>query len=68
MEPVLANIEARCLHNERYGQSYRTAESFIQKLIYVHQMRAESLPSCSNTLREIGYISILNNSGNLESK
>ena len=64
MEPVLGYIEARCLFKERYGQNYRIAQSLIQKLIVQHV--SMSLTSCSNTLREIGYISRLNSSENLK--
>ena len=76
MEPVLGYIEARRLLKERYGQSYRIAASLIQKLIDGPQIRAEDgavfqhlsilLTSCSNTLREIGYISRLKSSENLK--
>ena len=76
MEPVLGYIEGRRLLKERYGQNYRIAEALIQKLIDGPQIRAEDgaalqhlsilLTSCTNTLREIGYINKLNSSENLK--
>ena len=76
MEEVLGSIEARHLVKERNGQSYRSADSLIQKLTDGPHTRAEDgaalhhlsiLLTCwFNTLREICYISRLNSSENLK--
>ena len=63
--------EARRLVKERYGQGYRIASAYIERLTKGPAIKAEdsaslrkfsiSLTSCTNTLKEIGYLSKLEN-------
>ena len=68
--------EARRLLKERYGQSYKIAAAHVKRLVDGPAIRADDgsalqqfsiqLTSCVNTLREIGYISKLDNHDNLK--
>ena len=63
--------EARRLVKEKYGQGYRIACAYIERLTKGPAIKAEdsaslrkfsiSLTSCTNTLKEIGYLSKLEN-------
>ena len=63
--------EARRLVKEKYGQGYRIASAYIERLTKGPAIKAEdsaslrkfsiSLTSCTNTLKEIGYLSKLEN-------
>ena len=63
--------EARKLLLERYGQPYKIATAFVERISNTSPIKADDGPglqrfsilltSCSNTLREIGYISKLEN-------
>ena len=63
--------EARKLLLERYGQPYKIAMAFVERISNTSPIKADDGPglqrfsilltSCSNTLREIGYISKLEN-------
>ena len=68
--------EARRLLKERYGQSYMIAAAHVKRLVDSPAITADDrsalqqfsiqLTSCVNTLREIGYISKLDNHDNLK--
>ena len=68
--------EARRLLLERYGQSYRIATAFVERITNGPPFKAEDGPglqkfsilltSCSNTLKEIGYINKLENPDGLK--
>lgn len=63
--------EARKLLLERYGQPYKIATAFVDRIANTPPIKADDGPglqrfsilltSCSNTLKEIGYISKLEN-------
>jgi hypothetical protein len=63
--------EARRLLLERYGQAYKIASAFVDRISNGPPIKAEDglglqrfsilLTSCSNTLKEIGYLSKLEN-------
>ncbi|KAK3744012.1 hypothetical protein QZH41_004822 [Actinostola sp. cb2023] len=63
--------EARKLLAERYGQPYKIATAYVDRVINGQPIRAEDGPalqkfsilltSCNNTLKEIGYLSRLEN-------
>ncbi len=63
--------EARRLLLERYGQAYKIASAFVERISNGPPIKAEDglglqrfsilLTSCSNTLKEIGYLSKLEN-------
>ena len=67
---------ARRLLKERFGQNYRIATAHMQRVIEGKPIKAEDgnalqqfsieLTSCSNTLKEIGYINRLDNPDNLK--
>ena len=67
--------EARKLLAERYGQSYKIATAYVDRVINGQPIRAEDGPalqrfsilltSCSNTLKEIGYLNRLENPDSL---
>ena len=68
--------EARRLLLERYGQGYRIATAFVERITNGPPFKAEDGPglqkfsilltSCSNTLKEIGYINKLENPDGLK--
>ena len=68
--------EARKLLADRYGQPYKIATAYVDRIINGQPIRAEDgaalqkysilLTSCSNTLREIGYLSRLENPDTLK--
>ena len=63
--------EARRLLAERYGQSYKIASAYVDRVINGQPIRAKDGPalqnysvlltSCSNTLQQIGYMNRLEN-------
>ncbi|XP_068720426.1 uncharacterized protein [Montipora capricornis] len=64
-------LEAKNLLRKRYGQSYRIANAFVEKLAKGPAIKAEDgdalrrfstlLSSCRNTLKEIGYLNKVEN-------
>ena len=68
--------EARRLLKERFGQDYRIAVSHVQRIVDGPPIKVEDgnalqqfsiqLTSCANTLKEIGYLSKLDNPDNLK--
>ena len=68
--------EARKLLKERYGQNYRIAAAHVQQLINGPVIKSEDgarlqqfstrLISCTNTLKELGYLSKLDNPDSLK--
>ncbi|XP_068724103.1 uncharacterized protein [Montipora capricornis] len=68
--------EARKLLADRYGQPYKIATAYVDRIINGQPIRAEDgaalqkysilLTSCSNTLREIGHLSRLENPDTLK--
>ena len=51
--------EARTLLKDRYGQNYRIATAYVERLTNGRPIKAEdsfALIGCSNTLGEIGYL------------
>ena len=71
MQDARGYYEARRLLSERYGQPYKIASAFVDRLTNGPQLKAEDGPglqrfsilltSCKNTLGEIGYLSKLEN-------
>ena len=67
MKPEEGYQEARTLLKKRYGQSYRIATAYVNKLTKGPPIKAEDssalrrfsilLTGCKNTLKEIGYLS-----------
>ena len=63
--------EAKRQLKERYGQAYKTATAYVDRVFNGQPIRAEDGPafqrfsilltSCSNTLKEIGYLNCLKN-------
>ena len=76
MEGDRGYSEARRLLKERYGQNYRIAAAHVQQLIDGPVIKSEDgaalqqfstrLTSCTNTLKELGYLSKLNNPDSLK--
>ena len=76
MKPEEGYQEARNLLKKRYGQSYRIATAYVNKLTKGPPIKAEDgsalrcfsilLTSCKNTLKEIGYLSKVENPDTLK--
>lgn len=76
MKPEEGYQEARSLLKKRYGQSYRIATAYVNKLTKGQPIKAEDssalrrfsvlLTSCKNTLKEIGYLSKVENPDTLK--
>ena len=76
MNPEEGYREARSLLKQRYGQGYRIATAYVDRLTRVPPIKAEDnaalrrfsilLTGCKNTLREIGYISKAENPDTLK--
>ena len=76
MEGDRGYSEARRLLKERYGQNYRIAAAHVQQLIDGPVIKSEDgaalqqfstpLTSCTNTLKELGYLSKLDNPDSLK--
>ena len=68
--------KARDLLKKRYGQSYRIASAFVEKLVKGSAIKAEDgealrrfsilLTSCKNTLQDIGYLNKVENPDNMK--
>ena len=77
MEPTLGYSEARTLLKKRYGQSYHIAAAYVDKITKGTAIKSEDrsslqsfsvlLTSCSNTLKNIGYMSKIENPDSLRS-
>ena len=75
MEEYRGYREARKLLAEQYGQPYKIASAYVDRVINGQSIRGEDgaalqkfsilLTSCSNTLREIGYLNRLENPDSL---
>jgi hypothetical protein len=75
MQDARGYYEARRLLLQRYGQPYKIATAFVDRLTNGPQIKAEDGPglqkfstlltSCKNTLQEIGYINKLENPDNM---
>jgi hypothetical protein len=75
MNPEDGYIEARALLKKRYGQAYRIASSYVDKITKGPTIKSEDgnalhkfsvlLTSCNNTLNNIGYMSKVENPDNL---
>ena len=75
MAPDEGYVQARALLQNRYGQPYRVASAFVDKLTKGPAIKSEDsnalhkfyilLTSCSNTLQNIGYMSKVENPDNL---
>ena len=75
MEGDRGYSEARRLLKQRYGRNYRIAAAHVQQLIDGPVMKSEDgaalqqfstrLTSCTNTLKELGYLSKLDNPDSL---
>jgi len=71
MKEEVGYREARDLLKKRYGQSYRIATAYVDKLAKGPAIKAEDgdalrrfstlLTSCKNTLKEIGYLNKVEN-------
>ncbi|XP_046847963.1 uncharacterized protein LOC124441528 [Xenia sp. Carnegie-2017] len=69
-------LVARKLFKENYGQNYRIATAYLQRIMEGPLIRAKDgealrrfsvlLISCKNTLKEIGYLNKLDNLGSLQ--
>jgi len=76
MKPEEGYQEARSLLKKRYGQSYRIAAAYVDKLTKGPPIKAEDcsalrrfsilLTSCKNTLKEIGYLNKVENPDTLK--
>ena len=76
MKPGEGYQEARSLLKKRYGQSYRIATAYVNKLTKGPPIKAEDsstlrrfsilLTSCKNTLKEIGYLNKVENPDTLK--
>ena len=76
MKPEEGYQEARSLLKKRYGQSYRIATAYVDKLTKGSPIKAEDsctlrrfsilLTSCKNTLKEIGYLNKVENPDTLK--
>ena len=76
MKPEEGYPEARGLLKKRYGQSYRIASAYVSKLTKGPAIKAEDssalrrfsilLTACKNTLKEIGYLSKVENPDTLK--
>ena len=70
-DPEEGYLVARKLLKEHYGQNYRIAAAYLQRIMEVPLIRPEDgealrrfsvlLISCKNTLKEIGYLNKLDN-------
>ena len=68
--------KARDLLKKRYGQSYRIASAFVEKLVKGSAIKAEDgealrrfsilLTSCKNTVQDIGYLNKVENPDNMK--
>ena len=75
MQDARGYYEARRLLLERYGQPYKIASAFVDRLTNGPQLKAEDDPglqrfsilltSCKNALGEIGYLSKLENQNSM---
>ncbi len=75
MQDARGYYEARRLLLQRYGQPYKIATAFVDRVTNGPQIKAEDGPglqkfstlltSCKNTLQEIGYINKLENPDNM---
>ena len=75
MQDARGYYEARRLLLQRYGQPYKIATAFVDRLTIGLQIKGEDGPglqkfstlltSCKNTLQEIGYINKLENPDNM---
>lgn len=71
MKPEEGCTEARKLLKEKYGQSYRIATAYVNRVIEATPIKSEDgialqtfsvlLISCRNTLKETGYLNKINN-------
>ena len=71
MDPEEGYKTARALLNDRYGQSYKIATALIDQVMKTSQIKADDGPalqrfsvqltSCKNSLKEIGYLSKIEN-------
>ena len=76
MREDVGYLEAKNLLKKRYGQSYRIANAFVEKLAKGPAIKAEDgdalrrfstlLSSCRNTLKEIGYLKKVENPDTLK--
>ena len=76
MKPEEGYQEARSHLKKRYGQSYRIAAAYVDKLTKGPPIKAEDCPalrrfsilltSCKNTLKEIGYLNKVENPDTLK--
>ena len=76
MKPEEGYREARTLLKKRYGQSYRIATAYVNKLTKGPSIKAEDssalrrlsilLTGCKNTLKEIGYLNKVENPDTLK--
>ena len=76
MKPKEGYQETRTLLKKRYGQSYRIATAYVNKLTKGPPIKAEDssalrrfsvlLTGCKNTLKEIGYLSKVENPDTLK--
>ena len=76
MREDVGYLEAKNLLKKKYGQSYRIANAFVEKLAKGPAIKAEDgdaltrfstlLSSCRNTLKEIGYLNKVENPDTLK--
>ena len=76
MKAEIGYREARSLLKKRYGQSYRIASAYVDKLAKGPPIKSEdgealrrfstALTGCKNTLKEIGYLSKVENPDTLK--
>ena len=76
MKPEKGYQEARTLLKKQYGQSYRIATAYVSRLTKGPPIKAEDssalqrfsilLSACKNTLKEIGYLSKVENPDTLK--
>ena len=76
MRPDKGYETAKNLLKQRYGQAYRIAMAYLDRIMTVPQIKSEDgealqkfsvlLSSCKNTLKEIGYLNKLENPNSLQ--
>ena len=76
MKPDEGYKSARSLLKSHYGQSYKIATSYVERVVTAPQIKAEDGPalqrysvmlkSCKNALKEIGFLSKIENPGTMQ--